>query len=221
MSALTKPTLVRTASVALLVLASLSRLASGDETAPAYSPELTKSLALIDQTIAKGPYQPDWASLKTHTDPDWFRDDKFGIYTHWGTVTVGSQDGPDSAEWYGDNMYNSRSPLFKYPSEKFGDQNQVGYKDMIPKFTADKPFTAQDIRFTTTTGSLYAIALAVPTGELKIQSLGSDVGKVTAVSLLGSDATLNWKQAADWLVIQPVDRWPSQSAVTFKITLNP
>jgi len=45
---------------------------------------LQKTTADIDKTIAQGPCKPNWESLKTHTDPEWFRDAKFGIYTHWG-----------------------------------------------------------------------------------------------------------------------------------------
>jgi alpha-L-fucosidase len=86
---------------------------------------------------------------------------------------------------------------------------------------ADKPFTAQDIRFTTKGGCLYAIVMAVPKGEVKIAALSSAAGKITAISLLGSDASLDWKQDADGLVIQPVTTWPCRSAVTFKITLQP
>ena len=50
---------------------------------PAYSAPLTNELAAIDATIAQGPFQPTWESLKAHTDPAWFQDAKFGIYTHW------------------------------------------------------------------------------------------------------------------------------------------
>jgi alpha-L-fucosidase len=99
---------------------------------------LEKSIESIDQTIDKGPFKPDWDSLKSHTDPEWFRDAKFGIYTHWGPVTVGAEDGPGDSQWYGKNMYDPKNPLFDYHLKKFGDQNKVGYKDMIPKFTAEK-----------------------------------------------------------------------------------
>ena len=35
--------------------------------------------------LARGePFTADWESLKAHKDPEWFRDAKFGIYTHWG-----------------------------------------------------------------------------------------------------------------------------------------
>ncbi|SVD45248.1 uncharacterized protein METZ01_LOCUS398102, partial [marine metagenome] len=29
-------------------------------------------------------YTEEWESLQRHPDPEWFRDAKFGIYTHWG-----------------------------------------------------------------------------------------------------------------------------------------
>ena len=104
---------------------------------------LTNELKTIEATIAQGPFQPDWESLKAHQDPEWFRDAKFGIYTHWGPVTVGAEDGPAGGQWYGHSLYDTNSPTFKYHQKKFGDQHTVGYKDIIPKFTAEK-FNADD-----------------------------------------------------------------------------
>lgn len=34
------------------------------------------------------PYEPTWTSLRQHSTPDWLRDGKFGIYTHWGVWTI-------------------------------------------------------------------------------------------------------------------------------------
>jgi len=82
-------------------------------------------------------YKPDWESLKEHKIPEWFRDAKFGIYTHWGPVTVGAEDGPGGVQWYGQNMYVEKSPTFAYHRERFGDQNDVGYKDIIGLFKAE------------------------------------------------------------------------------------
>lgn len=87
---------------------------------------------------AEGPYAPDWASLKAHQDPAWFADAKFGIYTHWGPVTVGCEDCPRGGQWYGSEMYKTSSPVFEFHRERFGDQGKVGYKDVIPRFTAEK-----------------------------------------------------------------------------------
>ena len=127
-----------TASIVLLVLIAGGARPAQAEPTPPYSPELTKTLAAIDQTIAQGPYKPDWDSLKAHTDPAWFQNDKFGIYTHWGPVTVGAEDGPNDAQWYGDNMYDSNNPLCAYHRAKYDDQNKGGYKEMVAKFTPDK-----------------------------------------------------------------------------------
>ncbi len=55
--------------------------------------------------IPAGPYQPNWDSLTKHPVPEWFRDAKFGIYTHWGVYAV-----PEfGSEWYPRNMYRENS----------------------------------------------------------------------------------------------------------------
>ena len=42
-------------------------------------------------------YEPTWESLATHnTEPEWFKDAKFGIYFHWGVYSVPAY----SSEWY-------------------------------------------------------------------------------------------------------------------------
>jgi len=90
-------------------------------------------------------YEPTWDSLKQYKSaPEWFRDAKFGVYAHWGPVTVGSQNvGGPGAQMYGMNMYRKNEPLFKAHRERYGDQNKFGYKDMIPLFDPDK-FDAEE-----------------------------------------------------------------------------
>ncbi|MHC4165699.1 MAG: alpha-L-fucosidase [Planctomycetota bacterium] len=100
------------------------------------------SLFLVTAAIAQ-PYEPTWESLSKHKVPEWFRDAKFGIYTHWGPVTVGAEDGPGGVQWYGRNMYVEKSPTFEYHRRKYGDQNEVGYKDMVKMFRTEK-FDAED-----------------------------------------------------------------------------
>jgi len=95
-------------------------------------------VAFGDGTSAKDGYESTWESLQRHEAPEWFRDAKFGIYTHWGPVTVGAEDGPDGVQWYGRNMYVRESPTFEYHRKKCGDPNRFGYKDIIPLFKAEK-----------------------------------------------------------------------------------
>jgi len=93
--------------------------------------------------LAQNRYQPDWESLKQHTDPVWFQDAKFGIYTHWGPVTLGAEDMPRddpsaNGQWYGSQMYYPGQLAFNFHKEHFGDQTKVGYKDIFPLFKAEK-----------------------------------------------------------------------------------
>lgn len=98
----------------------------------------------IDALIKQGPFRPDWESLHLHSDPEWFRDAKFGIYTHWGPVTVGCSHCPGDQEWFGRQMYQPNQLAFKYCRDHFGDQSKgFGFKDLVPKFTGEK-FDADD-----------------------------------------------------------------------------
>jgi len=83
-------------------------------------------------------------------------------------------------------------------------------------------FTAEDIRFTTNHGALYAIALGWPaTGELRIRSLASNLpylqGPVCGVQLLGSNAALSWHQEVDGLHIALPKQPPDEPVFTFRI----
>lgn len=87
-----------------------------------------------------------------------------------------------------------------------------------------KAFTAQDVRFTTKAGALYAIALDWPQDGLTIHALGSGNtevgGKIASVSLLGAKAKLQWKQAQDGLHITLPQQKTGDYAYAFKITLK-
>jgi len=83
-------------------------------------------------------------------------------------------------------------------------------------------YTAEDIRFTTHNGALYAIALGWPAnGDLRIRTLGSGLpylkGPVCGVKLLGSGAELSWHQEADGLHIALPAQRPDELAWTFRI----
>jgi alpha-L-fucosidase len=81
-------------------------------------------------------YKESWESLQRKPIPQWFRDAKFGIYTHWGVYAVPAC-GPN-ATWYGYNMYREGSLQHNYHVRKYGDPSKFGYKDFIPLFTAEK-----------------------------------------------------------------------------------
>jgi len=81
-------------------------------------------------------YEPTWNSLGSHTTPEWFKDAKFGIYTHWGGYSVAAK-GPNGS-WYPHNMYKKGTDQYEYHLENFGDPSEVGYKELIGMFKAEK-----------------------------------------------------------------------------------
>ena len=81
-------------------------------------------------------YKPTWESLREHTTPQWFREAKFGIYTHWGIYAVPAK-GPN-ATWYPHNMYPRRPVTIAISQATNGHPSKFGYKDFIPQFTAEK-----------------------------------------------------------------------------------
>ena len=83
------------------------------------------------------PYQPSWNSLKNWRTPQWLRDGKFGIYTHWGVYAVPAQ-GPN-ATWYAHKLYtDANGAERKYHVATYGPLEKFGYKDFIPMFTGAK-----------------------------------------------------------------------------------
>ncbi len=87
-------------------------------------------------------YKPTWNSLKNWRTPQWLRDGKFGIYTHWGVYSVPAQ-GPN-ATWYANKVYwEMNSPERKYQEQTYGPLEKFGYKDFIPMFTGER-FNAEE-----------------------------------------------------------------------------
>ncbi len=85
---------------------------------------------------AAAPYQPAWESLRKHEAPEWFQDAKFGIYTHWGPISLANSHSTRASGWYARHMYDPKRWEFAYHRRHFGDQKTVGYKDIIARFTA-------------------------------------------------------------------------------------
>jgi alpha-L-fucosidase len=86
---------------------------------------------------AHRPFAPTWESLRKIPTPQWLRDGKFGIYTHWGVYAVPAV-GPNGT-WYSHNVYmNPNSPERAYHEATYGPLEKFGYKDFIPMFTGAK-----------------------------------------------------------------------------------
>ncbi|KQM77002.1 alpha-L-fucosidase [Pedobacter sp. Leaf216] len=92
------------------------------------------SLAQQKETkVEQGKFKPTDESLKQYKYPEWFRDAKFGIWSHWGPQAV-----PRRGDWYAKNMYVQGSDQNKYHVATYGTPSKFGYKDIIPLWKAEK-----------------------------------------------------------------------------------
>jgi alpha-L-fucosidase len=79
-------------------------------------------------------YEPSWASLAAYeAAPAWFKDAKFGIYVHWGVLSV-----PAFAnDWYPRNMHVVGSREHRHQVATYGPLTAFGYHDFVPMFKAE------------------------------------------------------------------------------------
>ncbi|HUX58571.1 MAG TPA: alpha-L-fucosidase [Bacteroidales bacterium] len=83
--------------------------------------------------VAEGPYKPTDESFSQYQYPEWFRDAKFGIWSHWGPQAV-----PRQGDWYAKRMYQEGNPAYKYHLEHYGHPSEFGFKDIIPLWKAER-----------------------------------------------------------------------------------
>ena len=82
------------------------------------------------------PFEATWDSLESYECPEWFRDAKFGIYAHWGVYSASG--GSRNTDWYSHNMYRAGHQNNADHLRNHGPVDQIGYKDLVPLFTAEK-----------------------------------------------------------------------------------
>ena len=77
-------------------------------------------------------YEPTFDSLGGIRIPDWIRDAKFGIWSHWGPQSV-----PMCGDWYARNMYVEGTPQYLYHLRHYGHPSEFGYKDICALWRAE------------------------------------------------------------------------------------
>jgi alpha-L-fucosidase len=80
-----------------------------------------------------GPFRPNWESLKAYRVPDWFRDAKLGIWSHWSPQCV-----PEQGDWYAHGMYVQGSPQYDFHVRTYGHPSKFGYKDLCRLWRAER-----------------------------------------------------------------------------------
>lgn len=102
----------------------------------------------------KGPFEPTWESLSRKVTPQWFCDAKFGIWAHWGPPCVTATGG-----WNARDMYLAGRPQWKHFRKRYGHQSEVGFKDVLPLFKAEKWDPERLVRIYKEMGAQYVVVL--------------------------------------------------------------
>ena len=124
----------------------------------------------------------------------------------------------------GDGIYGSKAWVRLGEGDIVDGKLRVAPNGKLGRRHADFRFGARDFRFTMgKDGALYAFCMTVPAPgtELKIVSLGTGAGllstPIRSVKLLGSGATLEWRQRTDGLTITCPSELPFKTALGFRI----
>ena len=84
--------------------------------------------------VAAGPYAPDWKEMsRLYTAPEWWRDAKFGAWSHWDPQSM-----PEQGDWYARGMYQENSAQYRYQIQHFGPPSEYGYKDISHNWVIDR-----------------------------------------------------------------------------------
>ena len=165
---------------------------------------------------AQDKYTPDWESLSQFNEaPDWFKDAKFGIYTHWGPQSLGNLGMENGVGWYGHALYmaegeydwqtgemrldkngNPRvSETTVHHTKTYGDINEVGYKDLIKLFKPDKFDAEEWADLFQKSGAKFAGPVAMHHDNYAMWD--SDVTRWNVKDMAGIDVTGDLKKAIE------------------------
>ncbi len=103
-----------------------------------------------------GSFTPDFDSLYHFSCPEWFRNAKFGIWSHWGPQSV-----PMYGDWYARNMYLEGSAQYLYHLRTYGHPSEVGYKDIIQRWKAENFKPEELMKRYRKAGARYFVAQAM------------------------------------------------------------
>jgi len=107
--------------------------------------------------VASGSYPADWKGLsQIYTAPDWWREAKFGAWSHWDPQSM-----PEQGDWYARGMYMQGNKQYEYNLKNFGHLSEYGYKDISHNWVIDKWNPEELMNLYVEMGAQYFLAMGV------------------------------------------------------------
>ena len=107
------------------------------------------------EPMETGKFEPSWESLEKQETPEWFRNAKFGIWAHWGPQCV-----EGTGDWMARSMYREGSREYNHHVKHYGHPSEIGFKDVIPHFKAEKWDPDKLVALYKKIGARYFVAMA-------------------------------------------------------------
>ena len=107
--------------------------------------------------VATGPYTGDWKEIsQNYTVPEWWRDAKFGAWSHWDPQSM-----PEDGDWYARGMYQEGNAQYNYQLQHFGHPSEYGYKDIAHNWVIDRWNPGELMDLYVEMGARYFMAMGV------------------------------------------------------------
>jgi len=107
--------------------------------------------------VSPGPYVSDWRAIaRRYMVPEWWRDAKFGAWSHWDP-----QSAPEQGDWYARGMYMEGSPQYLYHVSHYGHPSDYGYKDLCHQWRIDRWNPEELMQLYVEMGARYFMAMGV------------------------------------------------------------
>lgn len=103
-------------------------------------------------------FEPTFASLQQYQCPEWIQKAKFGIYCHWNAQSASKSL---NNGWYAREMYIEGFPAYNDHLRNWGHPSEVGYKDIVEAWKADKFDAKEWVSLFKSAGAKFVITMAV------------------------------------------------------------
>jgi alpha-L-fucosidase len=112
--------------------------------------------AALSKRASADPFEATWDSLiEGYGAPEWFRDAKLGIWSHWSARCV-----PEQGDWYARRMYIQGDPAYEHHVRRYGHPSQFGFKEIDNLWRAENWDPDALLRRYKRAGVRYFVALA-------------------------------------------------------------
>lgn len=107
--------------------------------------------------VAEGEYPANWKGIsQIYTVPDWWREAKFGAWSHWDPQSM-----PENGDWYARGMYMEGQAQYNQHIKNFGHPSEYGYKDICNNWVIDRWNPEELMDLYVDMGARYFMAMGV------------------------------------------------------------